>query len=354
MTQSAPASPPPAPARPVDLRGRSLLSLDDLSDAEVDHLLATARALQEPISSGPLRGVSVALVFLNPSLRTRVAAEVAMADLGGHAAVLSPGNDAWKWEFRRGAVMDGDAVEHVRDAIGTLSTMVRGLGLRCFAGMRSWKEDAAEPVLRAVAEAARCPVYNLESAQDHPLQSLADLLALRDALGADLRGKPLALTWAPHPKPLPMAVPHAVLRMASRAGMAVRVCCPEGFEPDGAFLGSVRRAAEERGGSVSVHHDQAEGLSGAAAVYAKSWGAPSFYGRWEEERTPRAAAAGWTVTRERMAAAAPRARFLHCLPVRRNVVAADDVVEGPGSLVLNQARNRLLVQKAVFLETLRP
>ena len=338
----------------IDLRGRSLLSLDDLADAEVDHLLSTAASLREPISSGPLRGVSVAMIFLNPSLRTRLAAEVAMADLGGHAAILSPGTESWKWEFRRGAVMDGDAVEHVRDAVGTLAAMVRGVGIRCFAGMRSWKEDAAEPVLKAVAEAARCPVYNLESAQDHPLQSLADLLALREALGGDLRGKTLALAWAPHPKPLPMAVPHAVLRMASRAGMQGRVCCPAGFEPDGEFLAKVEKAAGERGGSVTVSNARMAGLAGAPAVYAKSWGAPSFYGRWEEEKPLRAAAGDWTVTRERMAAAAPKARFMHCLPVRRNVVAADDVVEGAGSLVLAQARNRMLVQKAVFLETLRP
>ncbi len=338
----------------VNLRGRSLLSLDDLADEEIDHLLATAKSLQEPDSSGPLRGVSVALVFLNPSLRTRLAAEVAMADLGGHAAVLSPGGDAWRWEFRRGAVMDGDAVEHVRDAVGTLSRMVRGIGLRSFAAMKSWPEDAAEPVLRAVAESATVPVYNLESAQDHPLQSLGDLLALREAIGPDLKGKPLALTWAPHPKPLPMAVPHAVLRIASRAGMAVSVCCPEGFDPDASFLETCRRVAGDRGGSLAVSHDRLAGLAGAQAVYAKSWGAPSFYGRWEEEAKARAAAADWTVGRERMAAAAPKARFLHCLPVRRNVVAADDVIEGSGSLVMAQARNRLLVQKAVFLETLRP
>ena len=338
----------------VNLRGRSLLSLDELADEEIEDLLVTASALKEPDSSGPLRGVTVALVFLNPSLRTRLAAEVAMADLGGHAVVLSPGNDAWKWEFRRGAVMDGDTVEHMRDSIGTISRMVRGVGVRCFAAMKSMQEDAAEPVLRAIAEASIVPVYNLESAQDHPLQSLADLLALREAIGPDLKGKGIALTWAPHPKALPMAVPHAVLRMAARAGMAISVCCPEGFDPDKGFLDGMGRVAAERGGSLSVSHDRLAGLAGAQAVYAKSWGAPAFYGKWEEESKARESLKDWTVGKERMAAAAPKARFMHCLPVRRNVEAADDVVEGSGSLVLAQARNRLLVQKAVFLETLRP
>ena len=328
------------------LRGRSLLSLDDLSDGEVDLLLRTAAALREPRTDAPLRGVTVALVFLNPSLRTRLAGEAAMADLGGHAAVLSPGQDAWRWETRPGAVMDGDAVEHLRDAVGAIAGMVRGIGLRCFAGMRSWEEDAAEPTLRAVAEAAgEVPVFNLESAQDHPLQSLADLLALRESLGPDLRGRRIALTWAPHPKPLPMAVPHAVLRAASRAGMKVTVCCPEGFDPERGFLEKVR---------AEVSHDPSGGLAGAEAVYCKSWGAPSLYGRWEEEKALRARHGGWTVTRERMAAAAPGARFLHCLPMRRNVEAADEVVDGKSSLVRAQARNRLPVQKAVFLETLRP
>jgi N-acetylornithine carbamoyltransferase len=250
--------------------------------------------------------------------------------------------------------MDGDTVEHVRDAVGTLSRMVRGIGIRCFGAMKSNAEDAAEPVLRTVAETATVPVFNLESAQDHPLQSLADLLALRDSIGPELMGKKLALTWAPHPKPLPMAVPHAVLRMASRAGMSISVCCPEGFDPDPSFLGVVKGVAADRGGGLEVSHDRLAGLAGAQAVYAKSWGAPSFYGRWEEESKARAALADWTVGKERMAAADPKARFMHCLPVRRNVEAADDVIEGSGSLVMQQARNRLLVQKAVFLETLRP
>jgi N-acetylornithine carbamoyltransferase len=338
----------------ADLRGRSLLSLDDLSDAEVDHLLATAASLRAPRPDAPLRGVSVALVFLNPSLRTRLSGEVAMADLGGHAAVLSPGSDAWKWETRRGAVMDGDAVEHLADAVGTISRMVRGLGVRCFAGMKSWEEDAAEGVLRAVAAASACPVYNLESAQDHPHQSLADLLALRESLGPDLRGRRFALAWVPHPKPLPMAVPFAALRAASRAGMRITVSCPGGFEPDAGFLAKAGAAARARGGSLEVSRDRDAGLAGAEAVYAKSWGAPSLYGSWEEERALRARHRDWTVTAGRMAAAAPGARFLHCLPVRRNVEAADGVVDGPASLVPGQARNRLLVQKAVFLETLRP
>jgi len=336
-----------------DLRGRSLLSLDDLSDAELEHLLTVAAAMDAGRHGTPLAGVSVALLFLNPSLRTRLAAETALADLGGHASVLSPGTDAWRLEFRDGAVMDGDAAEHVRDAVGAISRMVRGIGVRSFAGLRSWEEDAAEPVLRAVARAATVPVFNLESAQDHPLQSLADLLALRGALGPDLRGRRLVLTWAPHPKPLPMAVPHAVLRMASRAGLRTTVACPEGFEPDPAFLAAVSRAAAERGGSVEVCHAQADAIRGADAVYAKSWGAPRYYGRWEEEAEVRRAHRDWTVT-EGLMAAAPVARFLHCLPVRRNVVAADGVVEGPLSLVMAQARGRLLVQKAVFLETLRP
>ena len=318
----------------ADLRGRSLLSLDDLSDAEIDHLLAVASA---PFRGAPLQGVSVALVFLNPSLRTRLAGETAMADLGGHAAVLSPGNDAWKWETRTGAVMDGDTVEHLRDAVGTISSMVRGLGLRSFAGMKSWEEDRAETLLKSVVAASACPVYNLESAQDHPLQSLADLMAMRGALGPDLRGKTFTLAWAPHPKPLPLAVPFAALRAADRAGMKIRISCPEGYDLDAPFL---RQKPE-------IVHDRAVK---ADALYCKSWVAPSLYGRPEEERALRSRYRDWTVDPARLG----NARFMHCLPMRRNVEATDEVVDGPGSLVRAQARNRLLVQKAVFLETLRP
>jgi N-acetylornithine carbamoyltransferase len=337
-----------------DLRGRSLLSLDDLDDDALEHLLRLSARMAGGWSPGrALDGVVVALVFLNPSLRTRMAAETAMFELGGHASVLVPGADAWRMEFRRGAVMDGDRAEHARDALGALSRMARGIGLRCFAGMADYAGDLAEPVLRAAAEAVTVPLYNLESAQDHPLQSLADLHALRAALG-DLRGRRMVLSWAPHPKPLPVAVPRAVVRAASRAGMHLAVACPPGFEPDAAFLESAGAAARARGGSVRVSHDPADAFAGAEAVYAKSWGAPAHWGRWEEEAAVRARHRDWTVDGARMALAAPGARFLHCLPVRRNVVATDAVVEGPGSLVMEQARGRLLVQKAVFLETLRP
>lgn len=336
-----------------DLRGRSFLSLDDLADGELEHLLRVAAA-ESPRTFDPvLRGRVAGLVFLNPSLRTRTAAEAALAELGAHGVVLSPGTDSWKWEFRRGAVMDGDRAEHVRDAVGALSEMVSLVAVRCFAALESVEEDAAEPVLRAVAAASSVPVLNLESAQDHPLQSLADLLALREAVGPDLRGQPMVLTWAPHPKPLPLAVPHAVVRAASRAGMHLRVACPPGFEPPAAFLDGARAAAEERGGSVVVEHDRARAFQGAVAVYAKSWGAPTLYGRREEETALRASLPSWTVDRAAMDLA-PGARFMHCLPVRRNVVATDDVVEGPDSLVRAQARNRLRVQKAVFREVLRP
>jgi N-acetylornithine carbamoyltransferase len=336
-----------------DLRGRSLLSLDDLDDAALEHLLRTAAAERPRHHDPVLPGKVAALVFLNPSLRTRTAAEAALAELSGHAVVLSPGTESWKWEFRRGAVMDGDTVEHVRDAIGTLSEMVSLVALRCFASLRSVEEDASEPVLRAVADACTVPVLNLESAQDHPLQSLADLLALREALGDDLRGKPMVLTWAPHPKALPLAVPHAVMRAASRAGMNLRVTCPPGFEPPADFLARVDADARRRGGSVAITHDRGVAMDGAVAVYAKSWGAPSLYGRWEDEKRLRASLPSWTVDEPTMARA-PGARFMHCLPLRRNVVATDGVVEGPLSLVRAQARNRLRVQKAVFREVLRP
>ena len=136
--------------------------------------------------------------------------------------------------------------------------------------------------------------------------------------------------------------------------MRITVSCPEGFDPDPAFLARFRRDAEARGGGLELSHDRAKGLAGAEAVCAKSWGAPSLYGRWEEERPLRTKAGDWLMDGSRMAAAAPGARFLHCLPVRRNVEVSDEVLDGPGSLICVQARNRLLVQKAVFVETLGP
>ncbi|MHC4549063.1 MAG: N-acetylornithine carbamoyltransferase [Planctomycetota bacterium] len=315
------------------MKGRSLLRLADLSEAEVAHLLALAERFGRDGIPPARPGRFVCGLFFNPSLRTRTALEVAAAALGAHCLVHDVGGNVWKLETRPGAVMDGDAAEHVQDAVGHfLSGAVDCVGVRAFADLeRSFEENRADPVLHAVANAAGVPVLNLESAMHHPLQGLGDLLVLQRH-----RVRTVAVTWAYHPRPLPMAVAHTAVSAFVRAGYEVRLVHPEGFGLDPALTQG-----------AAIHHDPDQGVRGADVIYAKSWGARAEYGP-AADRTARARHVDWIVDRKRQADAA----FMHCLPVRRNVVVTDEVIDGPRSWVAEQAHARILTQAAVLHEVL--
>ncbi|MGQ0552810.1 MAG: N-acetylornithine carbamoyltransferase [Planctomycetota bacterium] len=325
---------------------RHLLSLRTLSRADWNALLEHAEALSGPAGRRPLlAGRRLGMLFFNPSLRTRTAFEVACFDLGAHALALEVGGNTWKLEHRR-VVMDGDAAEHVREAIPVLGRLLDGLGVRVFAGLREAAQDAAEPLLTAIAEAATVPLLNLESAMDHPHQGLADALALRRRLpGKKAR---VVLSWAPHIKPLPMAVPNAALLAFAREGHSLVLAHPPGYELDEGVLADARRLSQQAGGTLEQSHDRAAALRGADVVYLKSWGARPDYGdlpaasaRFDRHRD-------WMLT----SAALGRALFMHCLPVRRGVVVADEVLDSPASIVLEQASARLDVQKATLCRAL--
>jgi len=292
-------------------------------------------------------------VFFDPSLRTRVSMEAACARLGAHFVDLRPGEGSWALELRDGVPMDGAAPEHVREAARVLSRYADLLAVRSFPAGRDPEEDRREEVLRAFARHATVPVLSLESAMGHPCQGLADLMILRELAGGDLAGKPVCLTWAPHPKSLPQAVPLSVVRMAAVGGAELRVACPEGWDLDEEVMARAREMAAERGGRVVVHRDPDAAAAGAIAVYAKAWG--------PDRRAPSAAAARselprldyWRVDARRMRLTMGRkGAFLHCLPVRRGVVVDDEVLEGPWSRVTDQAACREFVQAALLLSWL--
>jgi N-acetylornithine carbamoyltransferase len=280
-------------------------------------------------------GARVGAVFLNPSLRTRTSLESAAALVGAHPIVVQPSQDAWGWELADGAVMDGGAPEHVREAVPVLASYVDVLGLRAFAGLVDRDADRADPVLAKFAALCDKPMLNLESARWHPMQGLADAATWVSRLG-DPRGRRLVVRWAPHVKGLPQAVPNQALTMGALLGMDVVVAHPEGFDLDPEVI------ARARGfGEVSVSQDP--DLTGADVVYAKSWSGWSFYGRREEEAEARAAASAWRVD-----AVPDGAGLMHCLPVRRNVVVGDAVLDGPASWVQEQAALRLWTAVAVL------
>jgi N-acetylornithine carbamoyltransferase len=326
-------------------RLQQLWSLADLPREEIVDLLALAARLETVGDRQALAGKILGLLFFNPSLRTLASMQAAMARLGGTSFVVTPGGSSWKLETGAGVVMDGLASEHVREAIPVLAGYADVLGVRAFASGTDLAADLADTSFRALAALSPTPVVNLESAIDHPCQALADWKTL-DELGVARHGK-LVLSWANHPKALPLAVPAAVLRMAALRGMEVTVLRPEGYALPESVLAEARSLGAATGGSVRETADRSAALAGAAIVYAKSWASAAHYGDAEAERELRAGLASWCVE-ESWFESAPEARFMHCLPVRRNVVVADAVLDSPRSVVVRQAHNRLWVQMAVL------
>lgn len=299
-----------------------------------------------------LSGRLLGMVFFNPSLRTRTSFEAAMLRSGGHAIVLDVGTgDVWKLEDRDGVVMDGDRAEHVREAVPVLSRYVDALAVRTFAGLADLDEDERDPVMNAFRDHATVPVLNMESAREHPFQGLADALTLRERFG-QTDGLRVTLTWAPHIKPLPTAVPNSFLLTAAAAGCHVTIAHPPGFGLHPAVLAEAEAYATWTGGSVRFTGDQRAAMEGSHAVYAKSW-APIATTSDPNRAIERIRAhERWMVTPELLDAAEEDAIFLHCLPVRRNVVVADAVLDGPRSAVVDEAENRYHVQRAVLAEIL--
>lgn len=325
-----------------------MLSLTEVAPERIEALLDLADRFRDEGIPVARAGRRVAGLFLNPSLRTRTSFELAAEALGAHCVVHHL-KEAWKLEFDEGVVMDGAAAEHVRDAIGFLAGVVDCLGVRSFPDLdASYAEARADAVVRGIRAASDVPVISLESARWHPMQGLADLQVVRRRLAGPREEKTVAVAWAYHPRPLPMAVPNTAVVAFARAGYRVRLVHPPGFDLDDEVLAAARAAAGER---FTVCHDLDEGLTGADVVYAKSWGARSEYGAGAD-RAARAEHRGWIIDARRQALGAPAA-FMHCLPVRRNVVVADEVIDGPHSWVREQSHARLWTLAAVLHEVLR-
>lgn len=331
---------------------RHFLATDEWPDDKVLALLAHAAALKRSAPDSALAGRVLAMVFFDPSLRTRTSFEIAMLRHGGHAVCLEPGKGAWAIETRPGAVMDDDTVEHLVEAARVLGRYADALGVRSFPKAATWAEARQDAVLRGFAAHAGVPVINLESARRHPCQGLADALTLRERLG-ETAGRRFVLTWAWHPKALPTAVPASAAINAARLGMEVVIAHPPGFELDPDDMTAIRAVAGRNGGSVAVSHDIDGAIAGADAVYAKSWGSLARFGDAEGERELRAPWRSWRVDEARMATThGGQGIFMHCLPVRRNVIVTDGVLDGRHSVVTDQAENRLHVQRALLLELL--
>jgi N-acetylornithine carbamoyltransferase len=328
---------------------KRFVDLADLPREEVLELLALAGRLErqpEALHPAPLAGRVLGLVFFNPSLRTLASFQSGMARLGGSSFVITPGQGSWTLETRRGAVMDGAVTEHVREAIPVLAGYADALGIRSFVGSSDLALDLADTAFREMADLCPVPVINMESAMGHPCQALADWRTM-DELRVPAHGR-FVLSWAWHPKALPLAVPASVLHMAAHRGMDVTVLRPEGYELPEPLMEKARQAAALSGGTVRESSDRREALEGAHVLYAKSWTAPVHYSDPAAEAELRAPLRDWCVGEDWFAPAAPGCRFMHCLPVRRNVVVRDEVLDGPRSAVVREAHNRMWTQMAVL------
>jgi N-acetylornithine carbamoyltransferase len=227
----------------------NFIKTSDFTFQELDALVSAATGVKN-VASGerPLAGKSVALVFFNPSLRTRASMQIGIYELGGNPVILEPGATSWTLEHREGVVMDGNKTEHLKEFVRVLERYVSAIGVRTFAELKNWEAERTDPILNAFAKYASVPIINLESAMHHPCQAMADMMTIREKLGPEK--KKVLLTWAWHPKALPMAVPNSFALATAQFGHDLRIAQPEGYELDEELISEIETEAKKNGGSV--------------------------------------------------------------------------------------------------------
>lgn len=331
---------------------KNYLITSDFSTTQLTGLIESALKIKSSeVKNRPLEGKSIALVFFNPSLRTRASMQVGIYELGGNPVILEPGGTSWTLEHRDGVVMDGNKTEHLAEFVRVLERYVSAIGVRTFAELKDWEIERTDPILAAFAKYASVPVINLESAMHHPCQSMADMMTIREKLGEGR--KKVLMTWAWHPKPLPMAVPNSFALAASQFGHDLRIAHPKGYELDDELVSEITRQAVANGGSVEFTNDPETAYDGIEVVYAKSYGSKNFYGNPDGDVAHRASLREKWIVNEAKMARTNNGHFMHCLPVRRNVIVTDGVIDSAKSVVIDEAENRLHIQKAIMSELIK-
>ena len=327
-------------------------NLTDFSTDEIGSLLELANRLERNPEPRALEGKVLSLLFLSPSLRTLASFQAAMSRLGGGSFVISPEMSIHGLEARPGIVMDGTAAEHVREAVPVIASYGDALGIRAFAERRNLEDDLTDREFENLASLVDIPLINMESAIQHPCQSLADWKTLND-LKIPAQGGRFVLSWAYHPRALPLAVPASTVQMAAQRGMDVVVLRPPGFELPEPIMEKARQIANETGGSVMETTDQKEAMEDAHVIYAKSWSSTSHYGNRPGDQALREELMDWCIDEPWFDNAREDCRFMHCLPVRRGVVVADRILDGPRGVVIQEAHNRMKAQMAVLHQMLK-
>ncbi len=311
---------------------RKFTGLEDVQD--LNRLIQEALTVKGNPHRWPSLGRNKAacLIFLNPSLRTRLSSQRAALNLGLEAVVLDIGSQGWQLEFGDGVAMQGDKAEHIREAAAVIGSYFEIVAIRAFAKLKDRTEDYSEEILNAFVKYCPAKIVNMESATGHPLQALADLITIEEH--KKTHTPKVVLTWAPHPRALPQAVANSFVRWVSEWGADLVVTHPEGYE-----------LPPEVMGGLSPEYDQERAFEGADFIYAKNWSSYTDYGQVLSTDS------AWMVTSEKMRLT-NQARFMHCLPVRRNVVAEDEVLDSPDSIVIPQAANRVVSMQTVLKKLL--
>ncbi len=303
-------------------------SVHDVTD--VKSIVAEALQLkQNPYAFQHLgENKTIALIFLNPSLRTRMSTQKAALNLGMNVMVLNMDKEGWALELRDGVVMNGTTVEHIREAAGVMGQYADIIGIRSFPGLKDREEDYSEMIFNKFVQFCGVPVVSLESATRHPLQSLADLVTIEE-LKARNRPK-VVLTWAPHIKPLPQAVPNSFAEWMCKADVDFTIAHPKGYELCTDFTNG-----------ATITHNQDEALADADFIYVKNWSAYEPYGKILPGNED------WMLTNEKLKIT-NKAKIMHCLPVRRNLELSDEILDGQNSIVVHEAGNRVWAAQAVL------
>lgn len=312
---------------------KKFTSVSDVKN--VQEIIKKALQIKEnPLSeTGKGKGKTIGLVFLNSSLRTRLSSQIAAQNLGLNVLMLNAAQEAWNLEFADGAVMNGDTVEHIKDAIEVLNQYCDIIAVRCFAGMKSKEDDINESILSQFVLHAKVPVVSLESATRHPLQSLADCITIAENWKEERKPK-VVLTWAPHIKPIAQAVGNSFAEWMQEMDVDFVIANPKGYDLDKNFTKNIK-----------VVHDQDEALIDADFIYVKNWSSFDEYAAMPEVKE------NWMLTNEKLAQT-NQGKVMHCLPVRRNVELSDEVMDGENSIIYQQAKNRIFSAQAVFSEIL--
>lgn len=332
-------------------RMKNFITTDNWTRSDLQEILDYAKYLKKERFQDTLKNKSVALLFFNPSMRTRTSFEIGIQELGGYAVVLHPGKDAWPIEFEMNTCMDGDSEEHIIEVAKVLSEYCDLIAVRSFPKFNDINEDIADNVIKSFAKFASVPVINMETIT-HPCQELAHILSLQEEIG-DLDGKNYLLTWTYHPKPLNTAVANSSLLIASKFGMNVKLLCPtDDYILHESFTSKAQENCSNNNSSFEITHNIEDGYSNADIVYAKSWGAINYFNDAKNEKILRDNFKHFIVDEEKMALTND-ARFSHCLPLRRNIKASDSVMDSDYCIAVQEAANRLHVQKSLLTTLLK-